>query len=406
MKILLNQLNKLKPLFEPGGKFERLYPLFEANDTFLFTPGDVTKNRPHVRDAVEMKRTMITVILALIPCIVFGIWNAGHQYNVVNKVQGATFFSDILQGCVLVLPIILVSYAAGGVWEVLFAVVRKHEINEGFLVTGMLFPLTLPPTIPLWQVAVGISFGVVVGKEIFGGTGFNVLNPALTGRAFLFFAYPVQITGDNVWTKVAGNASQTVEGFTGATPLAVAALAPKGSDVLELLQAADYAGFSWTRMFVGDFAGSIGETCAIASLIGAVILIATGVGSWRIMLACVLGLAAGTLVLNALPAEEFSGFTQLPFTHHLVMGGFIFGVVYMATDPVSAAATNAGKWIYGFFIGLITVLIRVTNPAYPEGTMLAILFMNVMAPLIDHMVLKFHIQSRARYLRKFSYAKG
>jgi Na+-transporting NADH:ubiquinone oxidoreductase subunit B len=352
-----------------------------------------------------MKRTMITVVVALLPCVLFGIWNAGHQYHLVNQVAGATLADNFIRGAILVLPIILVSYAVGGLWEVLFAVVRKHEINEGFLVTGLLFPLTLPPTIPLWQVAVGISFGVVVGKEIFGGTGFNVLNPALTARAFLFFAYPVQISGDQVWTKVAEGAT-TVEGFTGATPLAVAALVPAGGNVIDALQQADYGGFTWMRMFLGDIGGSIGETCVIASLIGAVILIATGVGSWRIMAGCLLGLVGCAFLLNALPADQFKGFTQLPWHYHLVMGGFVFGVVYMATDPVSAAATQGGKWIYGILVGALTVLIRVTNPAYPEGVMLAILFMNVMAPLIDHFVLQRHIKARAAYLRKFQHAKG
>jgi Na+-transporting NADH:ubiquinone oxidoreductase subunit B len=394
-------MDKARPMFLPGGKLERLYPLHEANETFLLTPPDVTKGPPHVRDAVDIKRVMITVIIALIPCVLFGIWNAGHQYNLVNQVAGATFMTDIIRGCILVLPIILMSYAAGGVWEVLFAVVRRHPINEGFLVTGLLFPLTLPPTIPLWQVAVGISFGVVIGKEIFGGTGFNILNPALTARAFLFFAYPVQISGDNVWTKVVAERNELVEGFTGATPMAVAALVPPGGDILQALHHADYAGFTWLRMFVGDIGGSIGETCVLASFLGALILIVTGVGSWRIMVGCVLGLLAGSLLMNALPGDRFIGYTQLPFHYHLVMGGFVFGTVYMATDPVSAAATNAGKWMFGILVGILTVLIRVTNPAYPEGVMLAILFMNVMAPLLDHIVLKSHIRRRQKYLAGF-----
>jgi Na+-transporting NADH:ubiquinone oxidoreductase subunit B len=406
MKFLLDQLEKWKPLFEPGGKLEKLYPLYEAKDTFMFTPPDVTKGGPHVRDGIDLKRLMITVVVALIPATLFGMWNAGHQYNVVSGIEKATLLGDFLRGACMVLPIILTSYIAGGVWEVLFAVVRKHEINEGFLVTGLLFPLTLPPTIPLWQVAVGISFGVIVGKEVFGGTGFNILNPALTARAFCFFAYPVQISGDTVWTKLAAGSTGTIEGFTGATPLAVAAQAPLGSNVVELLRNADYAGFGWGRLFLGNFGGSIAETSALAALIGAAILLVTGVASWRIMLGGVLGVTCTSLLLGQLDPTRFSAFTQLPFYYHLVMGGFAFGIVFMATDPVSAAATNEGKWVYGFMIGLLTVVIRVANPAYPEGVMLSILFMNVMAPLIDHVVLQFHIRQRQLHLRKFSYAKG
>jgi Na+-transporting NADH:ubiquinone oxidoreductase subunit B len=295
-----------------------------------------------------------------------------------------------------------VSYAVGGFWEVLFSIVRKHEINEGFLVTGILFPLTLPPTIPLWQVAVGISFGVVIGKEVFGGTGFNVLNPALTARAFLFFAYPGQIIGDAVWTVVVDKAS-VAQGFTGATPLAITGLAPVGGDVVAALHE---HGFSLLSMAIGLEGGSLGETSLIPILIGALILIATGVGSWRIMAGGVAGLLAMGFVMNLMPAETMKGFTQLPFYYHLVIGGFGFGIVFMATDPVSAAATKTGKWIYGILIGVLIVLIRVTNPAYPEGVMLAILFMNVMAPTIDHFVVQAHIRKRNAYLRKFSYAKG
>lgn len=404
MKFLLDKIEKSKKDFEPGGKMEKLYPLFEANDTFLFTPSDVTESGPHVRDAIDIKRVMITVVVALMPCFLFGIWNAGHQYNIVNQVAGASLVSDIIQGLIMVMPIVLVSYAVGGFWEVLFAVTRKHEINEGFLVTGLLFPLTLPPTVPLWQVAVGISFGVVVGKEIFGGTGFNVLNPALTARAFLFFAYPVQLSG-NVWTKISEGAD-TIAGFTGATPLAVSALLPKNADVVGALNGTEYGsiGFSWMNSFIGTIPGSIGETSALLCLVGALILVLTGVGAWRIMLGGVIGLAIMSTLLNQLPAEEFKAFTQLPFHWHLVIGSFAFGIVFMATDPVSAAATNTGKWIYGGLIGVLTILIRVTNPAYPEGVMLSILFMNVMAPLIDHIVVQSHIKKREKYLRSFQHA--
>ena len=403
MKFLLKMHDKQRPNFEPGGKLERLHPLFEAQDTFFFTPAEVTHGAPHVRDALDIKRTMITVVLALIPVVLFGMWNVGYQYNVVNQTGALDFMSNMIRGALIVMPIILMSYIVGGLWEVAFAIVRKHPINEGFLVTGLLFPLTLPPTIPLWQVAVGISFGIVVGKEVFGGTGFNVLNPALTARAFLFFAYPVQITGDQVWTVVA-NSAGTIEGFTGATPLAVAALVPAGASVLEALHNADYAGFSWLRMFIGTMGGSIGETSALGCLIGAVILIGFGVGSWRIMAGSVIGLAIMASILNLLPGDQYKAFTQLPFYYHMVMGSFAFGTVFMATDPVSAAATNKGKWIYGGLIGVLIVLIRVTNPAYPEGVMLAILFMNVMAPMIDHFVVQAHIRQRKAYLRKFSHA--
>lgn len=394
MKFLLKQLHKSKHLFEPGGKLERLYPLYEAQETFLFTPPDTTQGAPHVRDGLDLKRTMITVILALIPPTLFGIYNAGAQYNHVNQIADATVMSNWVEGLLIVMPIILVSYIVGGLLEVLFCIIRKHEINEGFLVTGLLFPLTLPPTIPLWQVAVGIAFGVVIGKEIFGGTGFNVLNPALTARAFLFFAYPAQISGDTVWTVVEDR-FDVVEGFTGATPLAVAAAVPEGSSVINALKE---AGFDWMEMFSGFIGGSIAETSVLPILIGALVLIGMGIGAWRIMAGGVIGLVAAASLLNLLPADQFSPFTQLPFYYHLVMGSFLFGIVYMATDPVSAAATSTGKWIYGILIGALTILIRVGNPAFPEGVMLSILFANVMAPMIDHYVVQAHVRKRTAYI--------
>ena len=402
MKFLLEQLEKTKHLFMPGGKLEKLYPLYEANDTFLFTPAEVTHSSPHARDALDIKRVMITVVLALLPCVLFAIYNTGHQYNVVNQIEGAGFVEHIVRGLIIVMPIILVSYAVGGFWEVLFATVRKHEINEGFLVTGLLFPLTLPPTIPLWQVAVGISFGVVIGKEIFGGTGFNILNPALTARAFLFFAYPVQITGDKVWTVVKEGA-KTMEGFTGATPLGVAAIVPSNVDIVTAL---NEAGFTFGSMLMGLEGGSLAETALLPILLGAAILIGTGIGSWRIMAGCFIGLFAMGWLMNGLATEDMKAFAHLPPAYHMVIGGFLFGTVFMATDPVSAAATQTGKWIYGILIGILVILIRVANPAYPEGVMLAILFMNVMAPTIDHFVVQAHIRKRQSYLRKFSYAKG
>lgn len=399
---------KLGPLFEKGGKFERMYPLYEAGDTFARTSAEVTQSSPHVRDSIDQKRLMVFVVYALLPCLFFGIWNAGHLFNISNQVGNATFLTDILRGSAMVLPIVLVSYLVGGVWEVLFAIVRKHEINEGFLVTGMLFPLVLPPTLPLWQVAIGISFGIVIGKEIFGGVGYNVLNPALTGRAFLFFAYPAQISGDKVWigsaktaldNSLLGTVAENIDGVTAATPLAVAAAAEKGTEAVQAL--AD-SGFTLWNMAVGSIAGCIGSTSAIAIVLGMVFLLATGIVSWRVILSGVIGASALGLLFNVLPLE--SAFASLPFYYHLIMGGFLFGIVFMATDPVSCAATNTGKWVYGFMIGALTVLIRVANPAYPEGAMLAILFMNVMAPLVDHFAVQAHIKKRTAYARALNNA--
>ncbi len=410
MKFLFDFMEKnIAPLFEKGGKFERLYPLYEAGDTFSRTPADVTPAAPHVRDSIDQKRLMIFVIYALIPCILFGIWNAGNQFNISNGVENATLMTDLIRGAAMVLPIIFVSYLVGGLWEVLFAIVRKHEINEGFLVTGMLFPLVLPPTIPLWQVAVGISFGIVIGKEIFGGVGYNILNPALTARAFLFFAYPAQISGDKVWVGSAktafenniffGTVAENIDGVTQATPLAVAAAAETGTDAIAAL---NNAGFSLFNMTMGNIPGCIGSTSVIAIFLGLGLLILTGIASWRIILSGIIGCAAMGALFNVLPLDNT--FAALPFVYHIAMGGFLFGIVFMATDPVSAAATNIGKYIYGFLIGALTVLIRVANPAYPEGAMLAILFMNVMAPLIDHFVVQAHIKKRTAYARALNNA--
>jgi len=410
MKALFDFMDKnIAPLFEKGGKLEWLYPLWEAGDTFNRTPGDVTPSAPHVRDSIDQKRLMIFVIYALVPSILFGIWNAGNQFNLANGIE-PTLSADLLRGSTMVLPIIFVSYLVGGLWEVLFALIRRHEINEGFLVTGMLFPLVLPPTLPLWQVAIGISFGIVIGKEIFGGVGYNILNPALTARAFLFFAYPAQISGDKVWVgslsqapsfvnSILGVPGEYVDGVTQATPLAVAAAVEKGGDAIGAL---NDAGFNLLNMTLGNISGCIGSTSVIAILLGMGFLIMTGIASWRVMFSGILGCAAMGALFNALPLEN--AFAALPFYYHLVMGGFLFGIVFMATDPVSCAATNAGKWIYGFLIGALTVMIRVANPAYPEGAMLAILFMNVMAPLIDHFVVQSHIKKRTAYARALNNA--
>ncbi|AKJ63852.1 NADH:ubiquinone reductase (Na(+)-transporting) subunit B [Kiritimatiella glycovorans] len=385
-----SMMERMRPLFEKGGTLHRIHPLFEAGDTFMRTPPDVTSKPPHVRDAVDLKRVMIFVLYALMPCFLFGAFNAGYQANAASGAE-AGFVGHLVRGLIIVLPIVITSYAVGGLWEVLFACVRRHEINEGFLVTGMLFPLTLPPTIPLWQVAAGISFGVVIGKEIFGGTGYNILNPALTARAFLFFAYPVEITGDRVWVAA--------DAVTRPTPLSVAESASSAP-----AQALQEAGYDFMTMFGGLEPGSIGSTSVIAVLLGLGLLLLVGVASWRIILSGVIGLSLTSLLFNFVPAGEFGTYAQLPFYYHLIMGGFAFGIVFMATDPVSAATTTAGKWIYGFMIGFLTAVIRVFNPAFPEGVMLAILFMNVMAPLIDHGVLRAHIRDRQRYLGRMNHA--
>ncbi|QGJ70238.1 Na(+)-translocating NADH-quinone reductase subunit B [Planctomycetales bacterium 10988] len=380
-----------------------LYPLYEATDTFLYTPGEVTKNASHVRDALDLKRMMITVVVALIPCTLMALYNTGYQANVaIANVQGAeaagwqadvqewlglghdpaSLVDNFVYGALFFLPIYAVCMAVGGTWEVLFCIVRRHDINEGFLVTGLLFPLTLPPTIPLWQVALGISFGIVIGKEIFGGTGRNFLNPALTARAFLYFAYPGQISGDAVWVAA--------DGYTGATALGAMAVGDLDKGLSAVVEG---LGYGWWDAFLGFIPGSMGETSALCALLGMIILIATGVGSWRIMAGVFAGGILGALFFNLIGSDSNAMFV-VPFWWHLVIGGFAFGAVFMATDPVSASFTHKGKWIYGILIGLLTILIRVINPAYPEGIMLAILFGNVFAPLIDYFVVQANIQRR------------
>jgi Na+-transporting NADH:ubiquinone oxidoreductase subunit B len=398
---LLDQQGKL---FSKGGKLERFYALHEAGDTFLFTPGDVTIRASHVRDALDLKRAMMAVVVALAGTIFMAFYNTGYQANLAIS-KGAlplenwqttvmqylalgfspeSFLSSFVHGGLYYVPVLVVTFAVGGLWEAVFAVVRRHEINEGFLVTGMLFPLILPPTVPLWQVALGISFGVVIGKEVFGGTGYNILNPALVARAFVFFAYPAELSGDDVWIA----AKTSADGVSGATWLATAAL--EGRQAVE-------AGVSFWDAFVGFIPGSMGETSALACLLGAVLLVATGIGSWRILVSVTAGTMATALLLNGIGSET-NPFFDVPFWWHFVLGGWAFGTVYMATEPVTAPGTEGGRVVYGFLTGVLIVLVRVVNPAYPEGTMLAILFMNVFAPLIDHFAIRANVKRRnARY---------
>ena len=406
MKTLRRLLDQQAHHFEPGGRLERLGALWEMQDTILYTPGQVTQGQTHVRDGLDLKRMMVTVVIAMAGCVYMALHNTGYQANVaiaagaaaletwqtgLVEILGVGFSPDDWLACVVhggayYIPVLLVTFAVGGLWEALFATVRGHEVNEGFLVTGMLFPLILPPTVPLWQVALGVSFGVVVGKEIFGGTGMNVLNPALVGRAFLFFAYPAALSGDSVWTA----AQTSADGVSGATVLAQATLGGT---------AAVTAAIDPWDAFVGWIPGSMGETSVLACLMGAVILVMSGVGSWRIMLSLTAGTLATALLLNGVGSATNPFFNLSPAWHFLV-GGWAFGTVYMATDPVSAPSALGGQYVYGFLIGALVVLIRVVNPAYPEGMMLAILFMNLFAPLIDYFAVQANIRRRsARYAR-------
>ncbi len=391
-------LDRLYPYFARGGRLEKLFPVYEMVDTFLYTPSDVTAGATHVRDAIDLKRVMTYVVIATFPCVLMAGFNTGYQANAAMASMSITSapgwrgvimslfgynpnnpISDFVHGMLYFLPIYLVTVVAGGIWEVLFATVRKHEVNEGFFVTSILFALTLPPDTPLWQVAIGISFGVVIGKEVFGGTGKNFLNPALTGRAFLYFAYPAAMSGDAVWTAV--------DGFSGATSLGLAALG--GVDAIR------EAGISWWQTFFGIEQGSLGETSTLACLLGAAFLIYTRIASWRIMLGVFLGMVATAVLFNVVGSTTNPMFS-MPWYWHLTLGGFAFGAVYMATDPVSAAMTNPGRWLFGALIGVMTVLIRVVNPAFPEGIMLAILFANIFAPLIDYLVVQANIKRRVK----------
>jgi Na+-transporting NADH:ubiquinone oxidoreductase subunit B len=386
MKFIRNTLDKAKHNFEKGGKWEKYFYIYEAFDTFAFVPNTTTGVKgAQIRDAVDMKRLMMTVIISMIPCLLFGIYNVGHQHFLALG-QGAAFGEKVWIGAIQVLPIVIVSYATGLGVEFVFATIRRHPVNEGFLVSGMLIPLVMPPDIPLWQVAIATIFAVLIGKEAFGGTGMNVLNVALTARAFLYFAYPVNMAGE-VWTYIPEGA-KTVAGYSGATPLSIAAnTVTTGEGVVG---AFDKFGegwadgiFSFTNMFLGFIPGSIGETSTLMCLVGALILVATGTGSWKIIFSVFAGAYAMGLFLNLVGGNSF---VMMPAHYHLVAGGLAFGAVFMATDPVTASQTETGKWIYGVLIGVLTVLIRVFNPAYPEGIMLAILLMNVFAPLIDYFV--------------------
>lgn len=400
MSRLRSYLDRIHPLFAKGGRLENYHALYEMVDTFLYTPADVTRGAPHVRDGIDLKRVMIYVVFAVTPCVLMAMYNTGYQANSAMAQLGAasiegwrgavleglgigydpsSVWACLWHGFLYFLPIYLVSLLAGGLWEVIFAGVRNHEINEGLLVTSLLYALTLPATTPLWQVAVGISFGVVIAKEVFGGTGKNFLNPALAGRAFLYFAYPAQHSGDAVWVPV--------DGYSGATALSLGA---SGG-----LDAIGEAGFTWWDAFLGVIPGSLGETSTLACLLGAAFLLYTRVASYRIMLGVLLGMAAMSTLLNFAGSQTNPMFAT-PWYWHLVLGGFAFGMVFMATDPVSAAMTNAGRWIFGALIGVMTVLIRVVNPAFPEGIMLAILFSNLFAPLIDWFVVQANIRRRMR----------
>lgn len=389
--------DRIEPNFTPGGRWEKLFPVYEMVESFLYTPKTVTTAAPHARSYVDMKRIMTYVVIATIPCILIGLYNVGLQVNTAIETLGHSGWrawiientgigfnasnplANLLHGALYFIPIYVTTLVVGGIWEVLFATVRRHEVNEGFLVTSMLYALILPPNVPLWQVALGISFGVVIGKEVFGGTGKNFLNPALTGRAFLYFAYPAQMSGDTIWTPV--------DGFSGATNLAIAA-----SDGYQEIVA---RGTTWMDSFIGVVQGSIGETSALACLVGLAFLLVTKIANWRLVVGCLGGMIGFSLLLNVIGSDTNPMFA-MPWYWHFVVGGYAFGLVFMVTEPVSASHTNLGRYIYGALIGFMVVMIRVLNPAFPEGMMLAILFGNVFAPLIDHFVVQANIRRRAR----------
>ncbi|WP_170574372.1 NADH:ubiquinone reductase (Na(+)-transporting) subunit B [Ruegeria atlantica] len=397
---LRNFFDRIEPNFTKGGKYEKYFPIYEMVESFIYTPKSVTTVAPHARSFVDMKRIMTYVVIATIPCILFGMWNTGYQANTAIAALGpdaatgwriallqmfgisqdpSSLFANVMHGMLYFLPIYIVTLVAGGIFEVIFATVRGHEVNEGFLVTSMLYTLIMPATTPLWQVALGIIFGVVIGKEVFGGTGKNFLNPALVGRAFLYFAYPANMSGDTVWTPV--------DGFSGATALSVSAS--------EGYQALAAEGLTWWNAFLGFMQGSFGETSTLACLIGLCFLLATRIANYRLIVGCLGGMIVFSLLLNLIGSETNPMFA-MPWYWHLVVGGYAFGLVFMVTEPVSASHTNLGRYIYGALIGFMVVMIRVINPAFPEGMMLAILFGNVFAPLIDYFVVQANIKRRAR----------
>ena len=420
MKVLKKVIHDLDPKFEKGGKWEKMYPLYETLSTFLFTPKHVTDKGAHIRDGVDLKRTMFMVVLALIPCLLFGIYNTGHwHYELLSYAQPEQYgdygnyltgFGDkVIYGLLQVLPLVIVSYAAGLAVEFVFGFIKGHGLHEGFLVSGMLIPLTMPADVPLWMVAVATIFAVVIGKEVFGGTGMNILNVALTARAFLFFAYPTKMSGDKVWKSgtediAAANGGVLPDGASGATALGdlqsfvgdsptVAGHVWEGAPTSEQMLAKFETAYDPIQAFIGMVPGSVGETSALAALLGGAILLFTGVASWRIILSFFAGGLAFGLLMNGVGANAYM---DLPAYYHVIIGGFAFGAVFMATDPVTASQTQYGKLWYGFLGGGLAVLIRVLNPAYPEGVMLAILFMNVMAPLIDHYVVQANISRRKK----------
>lgn len=398
MKVLRNLLDRIEPAFAKGGKYHKLYGLFEMVDTLFYSPPNKTIGAPHVRDALDLKRVMGYVWLATFPVMFMACYNTGYQANMamhsigLTEVEGwrgsimsifgydpQSFLDNFFHGLLYFLPIYITTFIVGGTAEVIFALVRGHEINEGFFVTSILFALTLPPSIPLWMVALGILFGVILGKEVFGGTGKNFINPALAGRAFLFFAYPAYMSGDTVWVAV--------DGYSGATPLSIAAASG--------LEAVKASGLSWWDAFLGFEPGSLGETSTLAILIGGGFLLYTGIASWRIVSGVFIGMVVSVVLLNTIGSTTNPMFA-LPWYWHLVMGGFAFGMMFMATDPVTAAHTNIGRFWFGILVGVMVVLIRVVNPAFPEGMMLAILFGNMFAPLIDYAVMKVNMKRRQK----------
>jgi len=389
MKLIKRFFDGQRPHFEKGGKFEKLYAFYEALETIFYAPATTSRNRPHARDHLDLKRFMAMVVFTLVPLLFFGIYNAGYQSRLAGGLT-TDFWPVLLLGAKFVLPIILVSYAVGFFWEILFAAIRKHEISEGLFVSAMLFPLTLPPTTPLWQVALGITFGIVIGKEIFGGTGRNFLNPALTGRAFLYFAYPAQMSGDAVWTAVSGAKAAAVDAVSAATPLIIAAEQTGG----KIETALGDAGYTLSNLFFGLYPDSIGASSTLLCLMGALVLMTVGVASYRIILGDILGVLVTGFMLNLLATETSSPYMSLNPFYHLLMGGTAFGFAFMTTDPVTAPDLHTARWLYGFLIGVLTVLIRIFNPAFPEGIMLAILFMNAFAPLLDHVTLRFRLKRR------------